>query len=205
MTSLFQEMLLAESQKSAMREVKHSIAVINKIYNEWKKTGRRKNAVDLVKTSANKIATIDPSIVDELHGPAKEKLCVIIMRCLDISPWKPVDSKEKVYKKLIGLVKKLETSNPNTGTGGTLREIIMTRLSAAVYHQDTAEKKAFVAYEPALPKRYLQHLFGTELPSKTYRMKALSLPEDYETLIDTLKINHDKAKSKLDNAVPVET
>lgn len=195
MTSLFESIILAETQKAAQKEVDYSISVINKIYNEWKKTTRRINAVDLITTSANKISGINPEVIAHLHNPAKEKLAVIIMRCMDLPPWRPVGSKEKIYKKLQPLIEKLEKTNPNTGTGGSLREVIMTRLSAAIFHQDE-DAKVFVAYEPVIPSKYLKYLHGDKLPEKTYRMTALSLPSDFESLIDILTINHEKAKSK---------
>ena len=198
MTSLFQEILLAETQKAAVKEVEYSISVINKIYNEWKKITRRINAVDLITTSANKIAGINPEVIDHLHGPAKEKLAVILMRCMDLPPWRAVGSKEKIYKKLFPLIQKMERVNPNTGTGAALREIIMTRLSAAISHQDTTAS-VFVAYEPVIPAKYLKYLHGDKMPEKTFRMAALALPEDFDSLVQILTINHDKAKSKLDN------
>jgi hypothetical protein len=200
MTRLFEEMLLVETQKAAHKEVEYSISIINKIYNEWKKIGRRVNAVDLITTSANKIAALNPEVVDQLHAPAKEKLCVILMRCMDIPPWKPVSSKEKIYRKLFPLISKLEKSSPNTGTGANLREVIMTRLSAAIFHQD-AEADGFAAYEPTISQKYLKYLHGDKLPKRTLRMTALSLPGDFESLINLLTINHEKAKSKPDGKV----
>lgn len=196
MTTLFESILLAETQKAAQKEVDYSISVINKIYNEWKKITRRINAVDLITTSANKIAGINPEVIDHIHGPARDKLAVIVMRCMDLPPWRPVGSKGKIYKKLYPLIQKLERVNPNTGTGANLREIIMTRLSAAISHQDTAAS-VFVAYEPVIPAKYLKYLHGDKLPEKTYRMAALSLPADFDSLIEILTINHEKAKGKL--------
>lgn len=200
MTSLFESIILAETQKAAHKEVEYSITVINKIYNEWKKITRRINAVDLITTSANKISGLNPEVIEHLHGPAKEKLAVILMRCMDIPPWRPVSSKEKIYKKLFPLIQKMERAVPNTGTGAALREVIMTRLSAAISHQDTTAS-VFVAYEPKISATYLKYLHGSKLPEKTFRMAALSLPEDFESLVEILTINHEKAKSKLDNKV----
>lgn len=204
MPTLLEQILLAETQKTAHKEVEYSISVINKIYNEWKKITRRINAVDLVTTSANKIAAINPEVIDHLHGPAKDKLTVILMRCMDLPPWRPLESKEKIYRKLFPLIKKLEKSNPNTGTHGNLREIIMTRLSAAIFHQDK-DAGVFVAYEPIIPTKYLKYLHGDKLPKKTYRMMALSLPEDFESLVKVLRANHEKAKSKLNDKVGKES
>jgi hypothetical protein len=195
MSSLLESIILAETQKTAAKEVEYSISVINKIYNEWKKITRRINAVDLITTSANKIAGINPEVIEYLHEPAKDKLAVILMRCMDLPPWRPVESKEKIYRKLYPLIQKMERHNPNTGTGGALREVIMTRLSAAIFHQDD-EATAFVAYEPTIPAKYLKHLHGDKIPAKTYRMASLSLPGDFDSLVDILTINHDKAKSK---------
>lgn len=195
MSSLLESIILAETQKTAAKEVEYSIAVINKIYNEWKKITRRINAVDLITTSANKIAGINPEVIEHLHAPAKDKLAVILMRCMDLPPWRPVESKEKIYRKLYPLIQKMERHNPNTGTGAVLREVIMTRLSAAIFHQDK-DASAFVAYEPVIPAKYLKHLHGDKIPKKTYRMSALSLPGDFESLVDILTINHDKAKGK---------
>ena len=192
---LFSQIILHETQQAAQKEVDYSIAIINKIYNEWKKIDRRINAVDLITTSANKIAGINPEVIDHLHVAAKDKLCVILMRCMDIPPWRSLDTKEKIYRKLFPLIERMETHNPSTGTGGNLREIIMTRLSAALFHQDETST-VFVAYEPVVSNSYLKYLHGSKLPEKTYRMTALSLPGDFETLVKTLQINHDKARSK---------
>ena len=134
-------------------------------------------------------------MIEHLHAPAKEKLSVILMRCMDLPPWRPVGSKEKIYKKLYPLIKEMERSNPNTGTRANLREIIMTRLSAAIFHQDEAAS-AFVAYEPLLPGQYLTHLHGSKKPEKTFRVTALTLPPDFESLVAILTTNHEKAQSK---------
>lgn len=203
MSNLFQSFLITETQQAAQKEVDHSIATINKIYNEWKKITRRINAVDLVTTSANKIAGISPAVVDHLHDAAKTKLTIILMRCMDVPPWKPLVSKEKIYKKLYPLIKRLETENAQSGTSGTLRQIIMTRLSANIFHQDE-KAKVFVAYEPTIPAKYLKYLHGSKLPEKTFKMTALSLPGDFETLVNLLDLNHKKAQSKFDDKAPVK-
>lgn len=191
----FNEMLLIESQLSAQKEAQHVIGVVNSLYSEWKKTGRRKNAVDIITTTANKLATIDPGVVDNVHEATKLKISSLIVRCFDIPYWKGVEQKEKLYKKLFGLIKKLETSNPNVDSGGNLREVLMTRLSASVCYNSN-NKKVFVAYEPKLPDSYLRYLFGNEKPERVYRMQCLPLPEDFESLISVLKINHEKAVAK---------
>lgn len=197
---LFQKFLLVESQKAANKEIDHAITIINKIYNEWKKIKRRINAVDIVSTSVNKLSNIDPVMVDKIHAAAKAKLVIIIMRCLDNPVWKPIGAKEKVYKKLYPLIAKLQNEVPNTGTGGTLREVIMTRLSASLAYQNS-RGEVFVAYEPRLPNSYMRFLFGNETPAKTYRMQSLSLPEDFETLVELLRINHEKAAARFDPSV----
>lgn len=193
---LFQNILLMETQKAAQKEVSYTIEIINKVYGEWKKTGRRKNAVDLITTSANKLANINPAVLCHVHDAAKLKLVITLMRCMDLPPWKPIESKAKLYKKLFPLIHRLQNVMPNTGTGGSLRDIIMTRLSAAISYQDK-KNSVFVAYEPTMPKKYLVHIFGQrELPEKTYRMQTLPLPDDFETLVEILTINHQKAVSK---------
>lgn len=191
----FKELLLLETQKAANKEVDHAITVINKIYNEFKRVKRRINAVDIITTAVNKISNIDPSLVDHIHAAAKKKLVIILMRCMDIPPWKPLNNKEKVYKKLYPLIDKLQNEVPNSGTGANLRNVIMTRLSAAIANQKN-ESKLFVAYEDKLPTSYIRYLFGDKPPEKTYRMASLPLPEDYESLLNILDINNEKAKGK---------
>lgn len=194
---LFQQMLLMETQKAAAKEVEHSINTINKIYNEFKKVTRRINAVDIITTSVNKISNIDPSTVDHIHAAGKMKLVIIIMRCMDLSPWKPLVSKQRIYKKLYPLINKLQNDIPNTGTGGNLRDVIMTRLSAAIATQENA-CKFFVAYESKIPSSYIRYLFGDKVPEKTFKMASLPLPEDYSSLLELLVINNDKAKKKFE-------
>jgi hypothetical protein len=189
---LFKTMLLQEHQKRAAAEVDNAVTVINKIYNEWKKRQRRINAVDIITTSANKIANINPTLVDHIHKAARAKLVIIIMRCLDLPVWKPIETKEKIYKKLYPLIKRLQNDVVNTGTNGKLRDVIMTRLSAAISHQ-TSQCEVFVAYESKLPTSYIRFLFGSTPPEKTYRMQSLLLPADFDSLVDILKINQDKA------------
>lgn len=193
--NFFNELLLVESQQSAKKEAEHVVSVVNSLYAEWKKTGRRKNAVDIITTTANKLSNIDPTTVDLIHEATKLKIATLIIRCFDIPYWKNVSQKEKLYKKLFGLIKKLENYDPNTDTGGNLRSVIMTRLSASVcYNSDN--KQIFVAYEPKISTSYLRYLFGQEQPTRTYRMQALTLPEDFANLLDVLHINHEKAVQK---------
>jgi hypothetical protein len=194
---LFKNMLLQEHQRRAAAEIDNVITVINKVYNEWKKRKRRINAVDIVTTSANKIANINPALIDHIHKAARAKLVIIIMRCLDIPVWKPIDTKEKIYKKLYPLIKRLQNDIVNTGTDGKLRDVIMTRLSAAISHQMT-QCEVFVAYESRLPTSYIRFLFGSTPPEKTYRMQSLLLPTDFDALVDILKINQEKAMKRYD-------
>ena len=192
--NLFKDLLLVETQKQAHREVLYAIRSINQTYKEWKKRGknRRKNAVSLNSTSINKIATISPESIDYINDEMKQKLAIIIMRCLSLPYWKDVKSKKSAYRKLYPYIQKLEKLVPNTGTNGTLREIIMTRFSAA-YCQQSRHPHVFVAYEPVLPRDYLLFLFDESvLPRKTYRMEALSMPEDFDDLMKIIKINHEK-------------
>lgn len=194
--NFFKELQLFESEKIAARETQHVVDVVNTVYNEWKKTGRRKNAVDLVTSSTNKFSNIHPQFIEKVHEATRLKMATILMRCMDIQNWKPLDSKEKTYRRLFPLIKKLETYVPETGTGATLRQVIMTRLSAAVTHQSEEGNDVFVAYEPIIPNEYLRYLFGAETPKKTFRMESLSLPDDFDSLINMLKLNHDKCVKK---------
>jgi hypothetical protein len=197
---LFKSLLLLESQQTSQKEIEYSIAIINKIYNEWKKKTRRKNAVDIIVTSANKVSTLDPNVVPLIHEASRLKLATIIMRCLDLPSWKPIENKRRIYKKLYPILQKLQNYNPQTGTGGTLKEVVLTRFSASVCHHDGNE--VFVAYEPKIPALYLRYLFGKEKPKKTYKMEFLNLPEDFESLIEILNINQKKARQK--QGLPVE-
>ena len=197
MMELFKSFLILETEKSANREVDYAISIINKVYNEWKKVKRRINAVDIVSNSVNRLSNLNPVVIDRIHAAAKKKLVIIIMRCLDNPIWKPVENKEKIYKKLFPLISKLQNEHPNTGTSGSLRDVIMTRLSAAVAYE-MCKAKVFVAYEPKLPTSYMRFIFGSDTPVKTFRMASLTLPEDFETLVDTLKLNQQKALAKFD-------
>jgi hypothetical protein len=191
---LFKNLILIETEKQAHREVLYAIRSINQTYNEWRKRlkNRRKNAVNLTTFSINKIATISPESLDYINEEIKQKLSIIIMRCLSIPSWSNINNKKSAYRKLYPYITRLEKINPNTGTGGTLGEIIMTRFSAPVCLQ-SRYPQVFVAYEPLLPKEYLNYLFSKEKkPTKTYRMQNLPLPEDFNDLMDILKINHEK-------------
>ena len=192
---LFNQMLILESQKAAHKEVKYTIQIINKIYKEWKKLKRRVNAIDIIATSTNKISNINPVMVDYLHPMAIKKLVIIIMRCLDNPLWKPLDQKERIYKKLYPLIEKLQYESVNTGTKGQLKDVIMTRFSANISY-NLSKGQIFVAYEPIIPKSYIRFLFGTNIPLKTYKIQGLRLPTEFESLIDILTINQQKAIQK---------
>lgn len=193
--NFFNELIIVESNISSEKEIAHVISVVNQIYAEWKKTGRRKNAVDIITTTANKLSNIDPNIIDKLHEATRVKIASLIVRCFDIPYWKPVSQKEKIFKKLLPLIQKMQSYDPKTDSGGNLKEVIFTRLSASVcFNSDN--KDVFVAYEPKIDATYLRYLFGKELPAKTYKMQPLMMPSEFESLIELLKINHDKAVAK---------
>lgn len=196
MIEMFKELALIESQKRANLEVGYAISSINEIYREWKKTRRRRNAVNIVTTSVNKLATINPATVDHIHETSKLKLATILMRCMDLPSWMDVDTKRITYRRLYPLISKVQGQNPNTGTNANLREVIMTRLSASVCDDEEENKNTFVSYEPKMTKRYLHFIFGDELPENVCKMQTLPLPEDFDILVNTLKINHKKACEK---------
>lgn len=200
---LLKEFTLVENQKKAAEQVGYAINSINDVYNEWKKTKRRRNAVNIVTTSVNKITTIDPSIIDHIHETSKLKLATIIMRCMDIPPWMDVETKRITYRRLYPIIKKIQTHSPNTGTGGLLRDVIMTRLSASITgcSAEEHEKNVFVSYEPAVSKKYLRYMFGEEMPQNVVKMSALNLPNDFDTLVNILRINHKKACDKYNQEV----
>jgi len=199
MLDFIHNLTLLESEKRANEEIGKAIADINEVYKEWKKRGRRKNAASLVTFSINKLANIAKSaaIVTYLHDAAKTKLAVILMRCMDLPAWADVDTKRIPYRRLYPLLDKLQRISPNTTTGGNLSDILTTRLSASI--TNAAEGKArnvFVSYEPTMNKRYLSFIFGAEMPEHIAKMQTLSLPEDYDTLLNIIKINHTKACDK---------
>lgn len=191
---LFNELQLAESHKASQKEIDFSISLINSTYNEWKKVARRINAVDLITTSINKLSKISPDVIDKLHDAAQLKLTTIIMRCMDMPIWKDISSKKTIYKKIFPILSKLQNNTPNTDTGGNLRDVVMTRLSAVLSFRSTS--KVFICYEPSVTSAYLNYLFDKDLPEKTYKMQSLSFPEDFDTLVNTLQINLDKGISK---------
>ena len=198
MMELIKTLTLMENQKKADREIGVAIDTINKIYREWKKRQRRRNAVNIVTTSVNAISHIDPSIVDHIHDAGQTKLAVIIMRCMDLPPWMDVETKRITYRRLFPLINKLQRQSPNTGTGGNLSDAITTHLSAAICHssEDEKERNVFVAYEPTVSRKYVRYIFGEEMPNNVARMQTLSLPEDYDTLLNIIRINHKKACEK---------
>lgn len=198
---LLKEFTLSENQKKASEEIGLAIASINEIYNEWKKTQRRRNAVNIVTTSVNKLTTINPATLDHIHDTSKLKLATIIMRCMDVPPWMDVETKRITYRRLYPIIARMQAQSPNTGTGGLLRDVIMTRLSASITgcSEDEAEKNVFVAYEPAVSKKYLRYMFGDEMPQNVVKMSTLNLPEDFDTMVNILRINHKKACDRCNN------
>lgn len=194
MMKLFNELQLVESHKASQKEIDFSISLINSTYNEWKKVARRINAVDLITTSINKLSKISPDVIDKLHDAAQLKLTTIIMRCMDMPIWKDINSKKTIYKKIFPILSKLQNNTPNTDTGGNLRDVVMTRLSAVISFR--SKSKVFICYEPSVTSAYLNYLFDKDLPEKTYKMQSLSFPEDFDTLVNTLQINLDKGISK---------
>jgi hypothetical protein len=194
---LFNELRLMEAEKTANKELRHTIDLINEAYNEWKKIKRRRNAVSIVVTTANKLSTISPEAINRIHEASRVKLTALLMRCMDVPYWKPLGERAPVYKKLQKLINVLHNYDARTGNGATLKEVITTRLSAAHCYQNKLPDGSivFVAYEPKISESYLRYLFGSEKDNVvvTYKMQTLSLPEDYASLIDTLAINHNKA------------
>lgn len=198
--NLFKEFTIMEAEKTANKEIKYSIDIINQMYNEWKKIKRRVNAVDIVVTTANKLSTISPAAVDRIHEASRVKLASLLMRCMDLGYWKPLTEKAPVYKKIYPLIAKLKSYDARTGTGANLKEVILTRLSAAQSYQNKLEDGTivFVAYEPKITPSYQKYLFGSETDQvvATFKMQTLELPQDYASLVETLRINHNKAIEK---------
>lgn len=194
----FKELLILESVTSSKKEQAHVTEIVNKMYTEWKKIGRRRNAVDLITTTTNKLSTIDPSIVNMLHGATKVKIATLLVRCFDIPYWKDVEDREKAYKKLIKLIKALEWIKPNSDTDGITRDIIATRMSASITHK-SKNKNIFVSYEPKTTSTYLRYLFGNEIPKHVYKMQMLSLPDDFDVFIRELTANYNKALKKFND------
>lgn len=188
----FKELNLIESELSSQREVLHAINVVNNLYSEWKKQGRRKNAVDIITTTANKLSTLDPAILAKLHDASRVKLAALLIRCFDIPCWKHVSMKERLYKKLADILAIAQNYDGGTDTGGTVKEVIMTRLSASISH-NSENKEVFVTYEPSTNKTYIRYLFGAEAPERIYRMQLLMIPGSFDEVVDILTINHEKA------------
>lgn len=195
--NIFNELRLMEAEKASNKELRHTINLINEAYNEWKKVKRRVNAVDIVVTTANKLSTISPEAINRIHEASRVKLTALLMRCMDVPYWKPLGERAPVYKKIYPLINALRSYDARTGNGATLKEVILTRISAAHCYQNKLPDGSivFVAYEPKIPEAYLRYLFGGEAENVavTYKMQTLSLPQDYASLVDTISINHDKA------------
>lgn len=192
---LLKNLVLIENQKASFKELNHICTLIGKSYKEWRKIRRRINAVDLVTTTVNRIVKIHPSCIKFLNAEMQLKLGLLLMRCMDCSYWKPLDSKEKIYKKLFPLIDEMQSFKLNTGTGGNVGEIIMTRLSANMSMQNKSD--VFVSYEPTVPMSYEDYLFGDTMRcKKIYKMSSLRMPEDYNELLNILKINLKKAEER---------
>lgn len=194
---LFETLVLSENEKASAKELSYIYSLIDKTYNEWRKVSRRINAVDIITTTVNRIIKIAPASVDKLNLEYKAKMAIILMRCMDNPFWKPVEDKRKVYDKLFPLITKLQNFKINTGTDGTLKDIICTRLSANIAMQDKDNAgKVVVIYEPKFSDKYSKYLFGSTVPEKVYRMQSLMLPPDFDELINLMTINYQKALKK---------
>lgn len=190
--SVMKDVVLLESEKASKREVQYAIDCVNKAYKEWKKVKRRTNSANIITTSINLLAPLDANVIPRVHEATRLKMATILMRCLDVPYWKSPSAAKKPYERLIHLIQGLKNYNPKSGTGGKLKEVIYTRLSACVGYSQ--KSPVFVAYEPKVPSSYLRYLFGSELPNRTYLMTPISLPEKYEDFLDILQINIEKAK-----------
>lgn len=193
---LIQNLILLETEKNTQRYMNSVIESINASYNDWKLKKRRKNASNLVSSTVNRISKITPTVLEKLPDAIIMKLAWLLMRSMDCPSWEDVNSKSSIYKKLYPLIDKLEHIDVQTGTGGNLRQSIMTRLSAAIAYKDANANspEVFVSYEPIIPSDYLKYLFLDKKPLKTVKMTALPLPANFESLIRILEINHEKAK-----------
>ena len=194
---IFEDIILYENEKASAKELEYIRSLINKSYNEWRKIRRRINAVDIITTTVNRIIKVNPEAIQFLDEELKMKLAIIIMRCMDNPSWKPVGNKEKIYDKLFPLMKALENFKLNTGTNGSLKEIIMTRLSASIALQDESNKgKVMVCYEPNMPASYSRYLLNDHRPDKIYKMQSMMLPGEFSSLIEILKIDLNKAMDR---------
>ncbi len=192
---IIKELQLQESKNIEFKELNFTKFVINKIYKEWKKIKRRRNAVDIISTSVNAITKLSPHTIAKLSDEYKSELSIIIMRCLDLPTWRPIKDKQKIFDKLLPFIKGLETQSTNTGTNSTLRDTIATRFSSNIF-SNTDNAKVFVVYEKKIPKSYITFLFDDEnKPTKIYRMLLLSIPESFDSLIGVLINNHNKANA----------
>lgn len=189
--NLLKNILLNESRNAAQREMSDAVELISSVFSDWNKMGRRKNAVDLITSSANRLSRLDPAIIPLLHDSARTKLALICIKCMDIPFWKPVEQREKIYKKIYNILTNVENMSPNTTSTGNVRDIIMTRLSAAIAYN--RKSKTLVCYEPKVSPEYVKYLLGDYSIDRVYRASSLPLPENFSTLINTLNINQDKA------------
>jgi len=197
---LLKRLQLFESERSAKKEIEYAISTVNQLYNDWKAVKRRMNASNLISKTANKLSSISPSLMDRVHEVTKVKAAILIMRCLDIPYFSPLSERALVYKKLRPLFEILQNVDVQTGNGSTLKETVFTRLSAAYCFQNRLSDGTivFVAYEGKITPSYLRYLFGNEDVNvkKVYKMKIIGTPGDFASLVDLIKINHEKALDK---------
>jgi len=193
------EIKLFESEKAAQKEVRYSIDTVNQLYNEWKKVKRRINAANIVSTTVNKLSTISPAVMNRVHAATRLKAATLIMRCLDAPYFKPLSEKSLAYKKLYPLLMELSDEDVRIG-GSRLKQAVLTSLSAAYSFQNKIEDGTivFVAYDDKITPSYLKHLFGNEdqFVKQTYKMQILGMPQEFASLINLIRINHEKAIQK---------
>ena len=193
--NLLKSIQLDESQRLAEKQMQHISFLINKTYNEWKKIRRRRNAIDIVSTATNALRTIPADYIKLLDDENKAKLCIILIRCMDLPVWARITNKEHTWKKLYEYINELQNFIVPTQTNSSLKDVIATRLSARIGYK--IEKKIFVAYERHISKEYLDFLFGNDPPDQIYRMIIMSLPESFEELIDLLQNNFERVANKI--------
>ncbi len=193
--NLIKSLQLNESQRLAEKQMQHISFLINKTYNEWKKLKRRRNAIDIVATATNALRTIPSDYIKLLTDENKAKLCIILIRCMDLPVWANVGNKERTWKKLYEYIVELQNFITPTKTNSALKDVIATRLSARIGYK--INKKVFVVYERHVSKAYLDFLFGNDQPEYVYRMTIMSLPENFGELIEFLKNNFERVSEKI--------
>jgi hypothetical protein len=192
---MIKSLQLIESQQLAEKQLKHVSFLINKTYNEWKKLKRRRNSIDIVATATNALRTIPPDYIKLLSEENKAKLCIVLIRCMDLPVWANVRNKERTWKKLYEYIVELQNFIVPTKTNSALKDVIATRLSARIGYK--LDKKIFVTYERHVSEQYLEFLFGKDQPTQVYRMMIMSLPEDFGELCEILRNNFDRVLQKI--------